>query len=185
MTLMESYIYLQWVGQDEAETDMLDRIKEHVERTFAWPARIREVASRPAGAYDPGRGQHSSTRILRWVLEDVPCDAGKILSITDCDLFIPVLTFVFGEAQLGGKGALVSTARLRMDVNGFPIPRQVYWQRLLKESAHELGHTFGLTHCLSSRCVMNRSNTVLDVDRKPDHFCLRCHSNLRRLQAKE
>lgn len=185
MIAVESYIYLQWIGNDEVEGDMLGQAKDHVERIFSLPARVRRMAARPTGVLDLARGQCSSTKILRWVLEDVPSDAGKILSITDYDLFIPVLTFVFGEAQLGGKGALVSIARLRRDLSGLPIPRPVYRERLLKECVHELGHTFGLIHCSSSHCAMARSNSVLDVDRKSDHLCRGCHSNLRRLQAKE
>jgi archaemetzincin len=185
MKMADSYIYLQWIGNDEAEGEMLSQVKDHVERIFSFPARIRRVAARPTGVLDFARGQCSSTKILRWVLEDVPSDARKILSITDCDLFIPVLTFVFGEAQLGGKGALVSIARLRRDLGGLPLPRAVCRERLLKECVHELGHTFGLVHCSSSHCAMVRSNSVLDVDRKSGHLCRGCHSNLRRLQAKE
>ncbi|OGL64708.1 MAG: hypothetical protein A3I72_14725 [Candidatus Tectomicrobia bacterium RIFCSPLOWO2_02_FULL_70_19] len=185
MTPVESYIYLQWVGNGEVEEDMLEQVKDHLEQTFSLPVRIRQVTARPQGALDPARGQYSSTKILRWVLQDVPWDAGKILSLTDCDLFIPVLTFVFGEAQLGGRGALVSTARLRADLNGLPIPPRICRERLLKECTHELGHTFGLIHCSSSYCAMSRSNTVLDVDGKSGRFCRGCLGSLKRLQAKE
>ena len=31
---------------------------------------------------------------------------GKVLAVTDQDLFIPILTFVFGEAQLNGRAAV-------------------------------------------------------------------------------
>jgi archaemetzincin len=184
MTALELYIYLQWIGDDKVEEGMLDRVKDHIERTFAVLAKIREVDGRPPDAFDPSRGQYSSTKILRWILEDVPSDARKIVAVTDCDLYIPVLTFVFGEAQLGGKGAVVSTARLRLDLNGHPTPKHLYRARLMKECVHELGHTFGLIHCRLSRCVMSRSNTILDVDRKSGDLCRECQSLLRRLQAK-
>ncbi len=184
MTTLESYIYLQWIGNGRVEKGMLNQVKDHVERTFAVPAKIREVDARPPDAFDPTRAQYSSTKILRWILQDVPGDASKIVAITDCDLFIPVLTFVFGEAQLGGKGAVVSTARLRLDLNGLPTPQHLYRARLLKECVHELGHTFGLIHCRFSRCVMSRSNTILDVDGKSGDLCRECQSFLTRLQAK-
>lgn len=184
MKIRGPHIYLQWIGKAEAEKGMLEQVKDLVEQTFTFPARIRDVAVRPSDAFDQARGQYSSTKILKWVLQDLPPDSHKILSLTDCDLFIPVLTFVFGEAQLGGKGALVSTARLRVNLNGLATPPPVFRARLLKECIHELGHTFGLVHCASPSCVMSRSNTVLDVDTKSTELCRKCNVHLRTLQAK-
>jgi len=185
MTNRESFIYLQWIGVGKVEETMLEQVKAQVEPIFGVPVRIRSMAARPRDAFNPARGQHSSVQILRWALRDVPSDARKILSITDCDLFIPVLTFVFGEAQLSGKGALVSTARLRIGLNGLPVPHSMYQARLVKECVHELGHTFGLIHCPSSSCVMSRSNTVRDVDEKTSALCRVCHDTLSSLRAKE
>lgn len=179
-----SYIYLQWIGNGQMEGGVLQEVKGHIEQTFGVPARIRKMEERPPDAFDPARGQYSSTKILRWVLQDVPMDARKVVAITDGDLFIPVLTFVFGEAQLGGKGAVVSTARLQMGVRGLPAPSYLFRIRLLKECVHELGHTFGLIHCRFSHCVMSRSNTVLDVDRKAGDLCQDCRGFFKELQAK-
>jgi len=180
-----SYVYLQWIGHGGPEEGMLEDVKDHTQSVFRVPARIAEAKEGPADAFDPVRGQYSSTKILRWVLRDVPADAGKIVAITDNDLFIPVLTFVFGEAQLGGKGAVVSTARLRLDFNGHPSPPRLFRARLLKECMHELGHTFGLTHCISSRCVMSRANTVRDVDGKDWSLCRDCKRLLVELQRRQ
>lgn len=180
-----SYIYLMWIGNEKVEEGVLQEVKDNVGGIFGVPARIKKVEERPSDAFDPTRGQYSSTKILRWVLRDVPKDAKRVMAITDCDLYIPVLTFVFGEAQLGGKGAIVSTARLRLDLNGFPCPSRLCRARLLKECVHELGHTFGLSHCPSFRCVMSRSNSVLDVDAKSGNLCRDCQSLLIELQKKE
>jgi archaemetzincin len=97
------------------------------------------------------------------------------------DLFIPVLTFVFGEAQVNGSAAVVSTARLRLTYDERPAPRALVEARLLKECLHELGHTFGLVHCTDGMCVMARSNSILDVDRKRAAFCRDCRALLRTL----
>ncbi|MEW6719187.1 MAG: peptidase M54, partial [Thermodesulfobacteriota bacterium] len=72
----------------------------------------------PEGSFEPGRNQHVSTKILKAILEEVPGDASKVLGIIDRDLCILILTFVFGEAQLGGVGAVVSLARLRQEFYG-------------------------------------------------------------------
>ena len=47
----------------------------------------------------------------------------RVLGVTACDLFVPVLTFVFGEAQLDGNCAVVSTARLQEEFYGLPRAR--------------------------------------------------------------
>ena len=128
----------------------------------------------PPESYEASRNQYYSTKILKEMLRLVPADAFKILGVTDKDLCIPILTYVFGEAQLGGRAAVVSLARLRQEHYGAPSDRTLLLSRLRKESLHELGHTFGLVHCPSRDCVMYLSNTVVDVDSKGSNFCRAC-----------
>lgn len=130
----------------------------------------------PPESYETGRNQYYSTKILKEMLRQVPGDAHKLLGLTEKDLCIPILTYVFGEAQLGGTAAIVSLARLRQEHYGAPPDRPLLLSRLRKESLHELGHTFGLIHCPSKECVMYLSNTVVDVDRKGRNFCRSCRS---------
>jgi archaemetzincin len=94
--------------------------------------------------------------------------------VTDADLYIPILTFIFGEAQLGNTGAVVSTHRLRPEFYGMPKDHRVLQGRLLKEAIHELGHTFGLHHCPDYRCVMSASHSVERIDLKQADFCEVC-----------
>ena len=129
-------------------------------------------------AFDPNRVQHNSSLILQQLIRQPPPDADKILGVLDVDLFIPILTFVFGEAQLQGIGAVVSTHRLHNRFYGLPENRELTTDRLLKEAVHELGHTFGLIHCLQPRCVMNASTYVENIDQKPAEFCSLCQKNL-------
>jgi archaemetzincin len=112
------------------------------------------------------------------MLERQPPAATKLLGITDGDLFIPVLTFVFGEAQVGGSVAVVSTARLQWTYDGRRASPDVVEMRLLKECLHELGHTFGLAHCADRSCVMLRANSLMDIDQKHAAFCLDCAQRL-------
>lgn len=128
----------------------------------------------PPSSYEAGRNQYYSTKILKEMLKEVPGDALKLLGVTDKDLCIPILTYVFGEAQLGGTAAVVSLARLRQEHYGMAPDRPLLLSRLRKESLHELGHTFGLVHCDSRECVMYLSNTVVDVDSKGRSFCKAC-----------
>jgi archaemetzincin len=174
-----AYIYVRWIGIGKPQRGLLEDAMTHVEDVFGVPVRVMPRAEAPPALFDPVRGQYSSTKMLRRVLEDVPPDARKVIAVTDCDLFIPVLTFVFGEAQLGGIAAVVSTARLRLDQRGNPCAPDTLQARLRKECVHELGHAFGLEHCPLMRCAMSRSNTVPEVDSKSWHLCRECRGRLR------
>ena len=130
----------------------------------------------PPDSFEVRRNQYYSTRILKEMLGNVPRDALKLLGVTDKDLCIPILTYVFGEAQVGGTAAVVSLARLRQEHYGLMPDRPLLLERLRKESLHELGHTFGLVHCPSRDCVMYLSNTVVDVDTRGRDFCRGCQT---------
>ena len=54
-----------------------------------------------------------------------------------------------------------------------PTPNSSH-ERLLKESLHELGHTYGLRHCPDYTCVMSSSNGVERIDLKSAEFCPAC-----------
>jgi archaemetzincin len=125
-------------------------------------------------AYNPGRGQYHSTEILKRLLQGPGREGWRILGVTDVDLYIPILTFVFGEAQLGDTGALVSTHRLRPEFYGMPKDPGLLQGRLLKEALHELGHTLGLQHCPDYLCVMSASHSVERIDLKQAGFCRAC-----------
>jgi archaemetzincin len=178
-----SDIYLWWIGADAADDAMLREVRSHVEEAFARRVRVWRGPQRPVDAFDPRRQQHSSTRILRWLLTTRPAEAHKTLAITDADLFIPILTFVFGEAQLDGHAAVVSTARLGEGL-GPMTPVRVLRARLVKECVHELGHTFGLIHCTRPRCVMSRSVNVNDVDAKAAALCQDCRARYLELEER-
>jgi len=171
-------IVLWWIGAEAADDGALDRLGGHVTRVFELPARLLASQERPRDTLDPRRGQHSSTRILGWLASLRPPAPEKLLAITDVDLFIPILTFVFGEAQLGGRAALVSTARLAGDAADRAEPALAQ-QRLVKEAVHELGHAFGLLHCGAPRCAMARAASLRDVDAKSAELCLDCRTALR------
>ena len=125
-------------------------------------------------AYNPVRGQYHSTEILKKLLQVPHAQSWRVLGVTELDLYIPILTFVFGEAQLRNSGALVSTHRLRPEFYGMPKDPRLLQERLLKEAIHELGHTLGLQHCPDYLCVMSASHSVERIDLKQAEFCRAC-----------
>lgn len=177
-------MYLWWIGESKMDDRMIQEVRTRVESVFALPVEVARHPERPTGTFDPARNQHSSTQMLRWLLSKRPAESEKVLGVTDADLFIPVLTFVFGEAQLDGMAAVVSTARLRINPDGTLAERWLLTARLAKECVHELGHTFGMVHCADRRCVMARAAGLLDVDAKRGAFCRTCRLQFRNLRAR-
>ena len=120
------------------------------------------------GWLDPGRGKYRTGAILG-SLAGAPGD--RVLGVAAVDLYseTKTYTFVFGEANVYTGPAVVSVARLASD------PGRAR-DRVAKEAIHELGHTLGLDHCDTPRCVMRFSDSVEDVDRKGREFCARCRA---------
>ncbi len=157
-----------------SRSTLLKSLAESLERTFQLAVRIRPPWFDPELSFDSSRGQYNSTHILTQLLDEPSGDEARILAVTSVDLFIPVLTFVFGEAQLDGRAAVVSIQRLRSEAYGLPANEPLLRERLEKEAVHELGHTFGLLHCIKPKCVMNSSTYVEQIDTKSPHFCAAC-----------
>lgn len=134
----------------------------------------------PEVAFDPNREQYNSRILLQQLLDDATPDTTKILGVAGVDLFIPVLTYVFGEAQLDGRAAVVSCFRLDNQIYGLPRDPEWMLERLRKESLHELGHTYNLVHCRRHPCVMMSSTYVEDIDQKSHRFCSQCLEVVRR-----
>ncbi len=153
--------------------DLLEQLASTLARTFHAPCRIRPETVDLEFALDARRSQYYSTAILQRLERTCDPDA-RVLGVAAHDLFVPVLTFVFGEAQLDGNCAVVSTARLREEFYGLPRRDDLLRERLIKEAVHELGHTFGLRHCPDWRCVMTSSHAVERLDVKESDFCPRC-----------
>jgi len=153
---------------------LLVTIGECVSRTIGLSVRVLEPILEPPEAYDPQRRQYSSTAILRLLIELCPQEAARLVAITEQDIFIPMLSFIFGQAQLDGRVALVSLARLRQEFYGLPPDEEVFRERACKETLHELGHTFGLTHCDDLGCTMSLATSIQQVDTKSATFCPAC-----------
>jgi archaemetzincin len=157
---------------------VLSELAHGITAEYRLPCELLPAEPDPAFAFNVTRQQYSSTEILAAVAKRCTPNGGRLLAVTPVDLYIPILTFVFGEAQLHGNAAVVSYHRLRQEFYGLPIDACILQQRLLKESIHELGHTLALPHCDDYECVMAPSHAVEWIDLKRSRFCSTCKSNV-------
>lgn len=135
----------------------------------------------PVEAYDPQRRQYLAGILLQRLASASPLKSRdtRALGVTGKDMYSPGLNFVFGQAQLSGKYAVISLKRLDPAFYGEPTDRRIYQHRIIKEAVHEIGHTLGLEHCSDKLCVMYFSNSLRDTDIKGDWFCERCLGRLK------
>jgi archaemetzincin len=105
-------------------------------------------------------------------------DGNKTLGLFSVDLFIPILTYIFGQAFLNGRSGIASFYRLSNERYGINTDNKLIHDRFQKEVVHELGHTFGLVHCYNSTCVMRASTYVEDIDQKTVNLCPRCRKEI-------
>lgn len=165
------------VGAVAAE--VLAEIELCLGRHFGLESQRLAPLGEPEFAWEPARQQYSVIAIMRELLRFCPPQAVRLLALTEKDLFIPMLSFVFGQAQLNGTLAIVSLARLRQEFYQLPANPSLLLARACKETVHEMGHTFGLTHCLERKCPMSLSTTIQQVDGKGENFCANCTIVLR------
>ncbi|HEX8947786.1 MAG TPA: archaemetzincin family Zn-dependent metalloprotease [Dissulfurispiraceae bacterium] len=120
--------------------------------------------------YNQERGQYPAQEFLDFLVTEEG-NSGRVLCITDADLYLPGLNYIFGLADEFRPVALVSTARLKRGNSKVA-------ERVAKTAIHELGHTYGLQHCCDHKCVMFFSYTLSDTDYKGKGFCTKCRKTL-------
>lgn len=163
-------------GVDEG---VLKHLEERISTHCDLSCTVCRGLEHPKYAYDYGRCQYDSRLILKRLLRCCPEDTTRFLGVTEVDLFVPILRFVYGLAQLDGRCLLVSVHRLRPQFYNLPPKGESLLSRVEKTALHELGHTFGLTHCQDRYCVMHSSSRIEDTDTKQPAFCPTCRELFR------
>lgn len=156
------------------EDEIPNLISACIEEKCGLRCKIIPPRKPPEYAYDRGRLQYNAKLILRRLISQVPRDAFKFMGVAEVDLFVPILQYVFGVAQMEGPCSLISVYRLRPQFYERPPNRALFLERLQKTALHELGHCFGLTHCINRHCVMYSSTRIQDTDSKEIDFCPTC-----------
>lgn len=170
---------LELVPIGDIDRQVMRTLAGDLQAAFSLPCEIMPATVDPAAAFHWERKQHHSSELLHAMQPLVRGSGTRLLGVADVDLYIPILTFVFGEAQMGGPCAVVSRYRLRQEFYGLPPDSEVLRLRLLKEAVHELGHTFGLVHCDEYQCAMASSHAVEWIDLKSSALCATCREQIR------
>ena len=167
---------LQLLRLGPFEVELATEIGEWMGEELSVPVELIPIVADPAFAFHPERQQYHSSEILGWLERRTTDTTWRLLALTDVDLYIPILTYVFGEARFGPGPGVVSTRRLRQEFYGLPPAPDKLTERLMREAMHELGHTLGLRHCNDWRCAMASSSDVTAIDVKGPSLCDSCRT---------
>ena len=170
---MRGKIYLVPIGP--VDEDVLSVVGEGLATALGRELDVSDPLPHPAYAYHQRRQQYLSDAILSQ-LRQMVLPAERLLGLVDLDLYTPGLNFVFGQASMGGREALIALPRLQQSFYGLPDDEALFHERAIKEAVHELGHTYGLAHCPDATCVMHFSNSLPDTDFKGKEFCAVCQA---------
>ena len=168
--------YITLISFGYFDADFLRNVAEAVKKEFLLNVNIKEGHLDLSEFYDPTRRQYNGVKLVHEIENTFSSDSSKTIGIFNVDIFIPILTYIFGQAFLNGRTGIASYYRLSNERYGIKMDDRLVLERLIKEVIHELGHTFGLIHCHFPSCVMRSSTYVEDIDQKSMHLCLNCRN---------
>ncbi|MFC2138568.1 archaemetzincin family Zn-dependent metalloprotease [Bacteroidota bacterium] len=170
--------YITLLNSGNFEQQFLEEIVETITDEFRIQIKIIETRMDLSKFYDPSRKQYNGNKLLEEVSSRIKRNSLKTIGLFRVDIFIPILTYIFGQAYLNGESGIASTYRLKNEYYGLKSDELLLQDRFSKEIIHELGHTFGLKHCHVPACVMVSSTYVEDIDQKSASFCIKCKNEM-------
>ena len=164
------------------EKRLLEMVMGEVEHEFSIPVRTKEGFLDLSEFYDAARKQYNGNLLLSEIDARFGADNRKTLGVFNVDLFIPIFTYIFGQAYLNGRSGVASIYRLKNERYGLKPDQGLFLNRIRKEVIHELGHSLGLIHCSNTLCVMRSSTYVEDIDQKSHRLCPECRTTFESLR---
>lgn len=160
------------------DTAVLDILREDIAQQFVCETDIASCKVDISSYYNPSRRQYDANGIMKSISGYATNKDIKVLGILRVDLFVTILTYIFGQAELGGSCGVASLYRLRNELYGLEIDNKLLVERFRKVVLHEAGHLHGLIHCHNQICIMRSSTYVEDIDQKERAFCHSCRTKL-------
>ncbi|MFC2117427.1 archaemetzincin family Zn-dependent metalloprotease [Bacteroidota bacterium] len=166
------------ISHGHFEKDFLEMIAKDVSREFLYAVNFEESHIDISEFYDPMRRQYDANKLLKEIDSISSSEILKKVGLFRVDLFIPILTYIFGQATFRGNTGIASLYRLRNEQYGMIKDEALLLDRFKKVVIHELGHTFGLIHCHIPTCIMRSSTYVEDIDQKSQNLCIKCRTSI-------
>lgn len=141
---------------------------------------VADAAVPAASRVNAGTGQKQwkSTDILAWMPKQLPADAFAMIAVTMTDLYPDERwNFVFGQASYTERVGVFSFARYHPAWRNETVDAAtsaLVLRRSAKVLTHEMGHMFGIAHCIYYECNMNGANHLAEADATPMHLCPVC-----------
>ncbi len=164
----------------DVRQDVIDAIAGGIYENLGLEVFFEENQPLPPTLFNSSRGQFQAEDLVRHLRDSISTSSALKLGITGVDLYAMDLDFVFGISILKHGASIISYKRLDNSFYHLPPNHRVLYERVVKESLHELGHAIGLEHC-QSPCIMFYSNSVMEIDVKPARFCNSCAGRLNML----
>lgn len=179
-------IYIKPIGNfDALQTKQIALVREYLEIYFQLKTKVSESISNDIIPDQARRiGNENQEQFLAgYILDSVlkkekPLNRIALMGLTEIDLYPkPEWNFVFGLASYRDKVGVSSIYRLQ-DEKLTEANFCLCLSRLLKICSHEIGHMFGLHHCVEVNCVMNGTNSLSETDRNSIRLCSVCQRKL-------
>jgi archaemetzincin len=103
---------LQILSVGELDGVVVEGLAVELANHFGLPCEVLAASIDPQFAFHGERRQYHSRQILRQMAKFLGPQTWRLLAVSGNDLYIPILTFVLGEAQMGGPCALGHTLEL-------------------------------------------------------------------------
>ena len=181
---------------------ILRYLQKNLPSIFNKNAMVSKHVIVPTSFYNMEKSQYDGRKLLAFLTENLTLKEVKDinLAIFDRDLFTGNLDYVFSLATPFPQICVISTIRLhphfekdyfqaglkKRKMGRFPLPirrltgneKILYYERILKEAVHGIGHTLGLVHCGDTQCIMSPSSLLENIDKKAVGFCRLCSKTI-------
>jgi archaemetzincin len=181
----ENIIYIRPIGNfNSLQKKQIELLNEYLAIFFQLKTKTLEPISNDVVPNSARRMMFGHEQLLAgYLLDDVlkkekPANRIALMGLSELDLYPkPEWNYVFGLASYRDKVGVSSIYRLQ-DGELTSENFNVCLSRLLKISSHEIGHMFGLHHCINADCVMNGSNSMSETDKQSIRLCSVCQQKL-------
>jgi archaemetzincin len=169
------YIAIQPFG--DVNEKAIYRLKEEIEKYYHYKVEVLEKIELPEESYYKPRNRYKADILIKYLKENKKQKYKYILGITNKDISTKTRNHqdfgIFGLGYCPGKSCIISTFRIKH------TNKEKVLDRILKIGLHELGHNFGLRHCIDKKCFMTDANaSIKTIDNAKMDLCNKCKSKL-------